>query len=70
MSESECAVCFGHWEEDDADEWLTCTNEKCDMWSCADCLEKVMMHTFASCVKLVFCNVDKLVTITRMFPYL
>ena len=38
--ESECAVCFGHWEEDDADEWLICTNEKCGVWSHTDCLEK------------------------------
>lgn len=40
ISESECAVCFGHWEEDDADEWLMCTNEKCGVWSHTNCLEK------------------------------
>jgi len=40
ISESECAACFGQWEEDDADEWLKCTNENCGVWSHADCLEK------------------------------
>ena len=40
ISESECAVCFGHWEEDDADEWLMCTNENCGVWSHSNCLEK------------------------------
>ena len=40
ISESEYTVCFGHWEEDDADEWLMCTNDKCGVWSHTDCLEK------------------------------
>ena len=40
ISESECAACFGHWEEDDADEWLMCTNEMCGVWSHTNCLEK------------------------------
>ena len=40
ISESECAVCFGHWEEDDADEWLMCTNDQCEVWSHTKCLEK------------------------------
>ena len=56
ISESECAVCFGHWEEDDADEWLMCTNDQCGVWSHTKCLEKVMMHMFVSYAKLVFCN--------------
>lgn len=40
ISESECAACFGQWEEDDAEEWLICTNDKCGVWSHTDCLEK------------------------------
>ena len=40
ISESECAVCFGQWEEDDTEEWLMCTNDKCGVWSHTDCLEK------------------------------
>ena len=31
---------FWSWEEDDADEWLMCTNDKCGVWSHTDCLEK------------------------------
>jgi len=40
ISQYECAACFGHWEEDDADEWMQCTNSACGVWSHADCLEK------------------------------
>ena len=40
ISESECAVCFGQWEEDDTEEWLMCTNDKCGVWSHTDFLEK------------------------------
>ena len=73
ISESECAVCFSHWEEDDADEWLMCTNENVVCGAMQIALKKATKHMFSSCVKLVFCNVDKLVTIiilTRMFSYL
>ena len=40
ISESECAACFGQWEDDEAEEWLKCTNDKCGVWSHAECLEK------------------------------
>ena len=40
ISESECAACFGQWEDDEAEEWLKCTNDKCGDWSHAECLEK------------------------------
>ena len=35
------------------DEWLMCTNDQGWVWSHR---EKVMMHTFVSYAKLVFCN--------------
>ena len=40
ISESECAACFGQWEDNEAEEWLKCTNDKCGVWSHAECLEK------------------------------
>ena len=41
ISNNECATCFGQWDDDDdADEWLQCTNEEYVVWSHADCLEK------------------------------
>ena len=32
ISESECAACFGQWEDDETEEWLKCTNDKCGVW--------------------------------------
>ena len=40
ISETECAACFGQWEDNEAEEWLKCTNDKCGVWSHAECLEK------------------------------
>ena len=40
-----------------------CTNENCGVWSHTDCLEKSDDTYVVSCAKLVYCNVDKLVTI-------
>jgi len=32
---------FGLWEEDDADEWLKCTNsDECGVWCHGNCFEK------------------------------
>ena len=43
ISESKRTVCFGHWEEDDTDEWLMCTNDQCGVWSHMKCLEKGLL---------------------------
>jgi len=44
LSENECTVCFGLYEEDpEPVEWLKCTNEDCNVWSHTNCLE-VSIH--------------------------
>ena len=41
VSTNECAACFGLYEDDpEPAEWIRCTNEECQVWSHADCLEK------------------------------
>ena len=54
ISQCECAVCFGHWEEDGTVEWLKCTNSEFGVWSYADCLERSdnAMLSFVYYVKL------------------
>jgi len=40
VSTNECAACFGLYEDDpEPTEWIKCTNEDCQVWSHAECLE-------------------------------
>ena len=40
VSTNECAACFGLYEDDpEPTEWIRCTNEDCQVWSHAECLE-------------------------------
>ena len=34
------SVLLALWKDNEAEEWLKCTNNKCGVWSHADCLEK------------------------------
>ena len=42
ISKSECADCFGQWKDNETEEWLKCTNNKCGVWSHTECLEMTM----------------------------
>ena len=47
-----CVKIFGHWEEDDADDLLRCTNEKCGVCNHTNCLKEVMICMFVSYVHI------------------
>ena len=61
ISNSECAVCFGLYEDDLSmtgkleREWVQCTNELCGKWMHSECLDKENNMFVCGLCNMLFC---------------
>ena len=61
ISSSECAACFGLYEDDVNDDgdvtcdWIQCTNEQCSLWMHTTCLDKSDGEYLCAVCQIMFC---------------
>jgi len=61
ISSSECAACFGLYEDDVDDDgsvtcdWIQCTNQQCSLWMHTNCLDKSDGEYVCAVCQNIFC---------------